>query len=1061
MGFVRLLASTVCACLALYGQATTAIISGNVSDASGAFIPAARVTATNLDTNIAREAVTGSGGEFSIRFLPIGSYRVEINASGFKRFVQSPLVLDLNRDARINAVMELGALSESVSVTTDAPQVNTTDSSIGRTVDNAEIVTLPLVNRSVYSLLNLTPGVDSTETQNTLGMPEQHTLINGSNDGTVGSVAYYLDGGVNSTGLRNTGNTTPNPDAIEQFRVITNGYGAEFGRFTAGVVDVVTRSGSNAFHGSLFEFLRNDKLNAYKWGALSKSPLRRNQFGGSFGGPIIHNKTFFFGSYSGLRERQQVFKNAAIVPTALERIGNFSASKVIPVDPDTKAAFSGGLIPPSKLDSTAHNIIEQNIPLANLPGSFYQSQQPNPNDTNEFIGKVDHSFNTAHMLTLSYYTTKGKLTTPFIGNGNVPWSDQSFDWQQHNANINETWIINPSVINQFHVTYLRNFGGRLNSPAKSLADYGSKFRVQGAPSLPQITVTGYFTLSEAIDGPVAGSNFYGLRNILSITRGRHSMKMGVEASLEKFVHDTLLNNYGVFSFDGGRSNNALADFVMGLPRTMNQDAPVTKIDNGWYTGLFFQDDFRVHPRLTLNLGLRYEIQPPTTDPHDRKLTFVPGLRSQVVPSAIPGLLFPGDPGIGRGVVPTDKNNFAPRFGLAWDPFGDGKTSIRAGAGIFYGSISGNEWNSTNDRQPFAVRQQFNNVKSLTDPYALLPGGVSPFPYSYDPKNPRFITPAAVGGPALDYVWPYSYQFNFSVQRSIRDLTITTAYVGNMAHHLPFTVDANYPFYGPGATSGNVDQRRPFQTGQLSQILIIRSIMNTSYHGLQISADKRMSRNFTFKGFYTFSKGLEGAQLQNNSTDGGSQDARNLALERGRSSNDRKHNAVFSAIWDINYFGRLPVVPRTILGGWTISAIASFRSGTPFNVTSGRDNNLDGVNNDRPNLIGNPFLDPNRSRSDVTNAWFNTAAFQQNLAGQVGNFGRDVLNSPGQRNVDIGLFRQFRIRERMNLQFRAEMTNALNLVNLTSVNGTLNSLAFGTVRTARAMREMQLGLRLAF
>src|SRR5262249_36234252 len=266
----------------------------------------------------------------------------------------------------------------------------------------------------------------------------------------------------------------------------------------------------------------------------------------------------------------------------------------------------------------------------------------------------------------------------------------------------------------------------------------------------------------------------------------------------------------------------------------------------------------VHETLT-------EVQPPTTDPHDRKLTFVAGARSQVVPTAIPGLLFPGDPGVTRGIVPTDRNNFAPRFGIAWDPFGDGKTSVRAGAGIFYGSISGNEWNSTNDRQPFAVRQQFNNVKSLTEPYANLPGGVSPFPYSYDPKNPKFILPAAVGGVSLDYVWHYSYQLNFSVQRQIvRDLTVTAAYVSTLAHHLPFTVDANYPVFGPGATAANVDQRRPYQTGQLSNILILRSIMNSAYHGLQISAEKRMSRNVSFKGFYTFSKGLEGAQLQNSS-----------------------------------------------------------------------------------------------------------------------------------------------------------------------------------------------------
>ena len=258
-------------------------------------------------------------------------------------------------------------------------------------------------------------------------------------------------------------------------------------------------------------------------------------------------------------------------------------------------------------------------------------------------------------------------------------------------------------------------------------------------------MSGFFTLGQAIAGPVAGSNYYGVREVLNLTRGSHSLKVGADFSLEKFIHDTTLNNYGTFSFDGTIAGNALADFILGRPRTMNQDAPITKIDNTWYAGFFIQDDWRLRRNLTLNLGLRYDLQLPVTDPFDRKLTFVPGAQSKVVPTAPANLLFVGDAGIPRGIVSTDKNNFAPRVGLAWDPFGDGRTSIRTAFGLFYGSGSGNEFNSTADNQPFTIRQRFNSVRSLTDVYGDI-GGVSPFPYSFTPANPRFIFPASVAGP---------------------------------------------------------------------------------------------------------------------------------------------------------------------------------------------------------------------------------------------------------------------------------------------------------------------------
>ncbi|RPJ57531.1 MAG: TonB-dependent receptor [Acidobacteria bacterium] len=1046
---------------ALLAQVTTAAIHGTVTDSTGGVIPGAEVTATQVATNFKRTTVTDEVGQYAIKFLPLGRYKVEVAVPGFKTFSQTGVVLDINRDARVDATLSIGEQSETISVASDAPLVNTTDASIGRTVNNAEIQNLPLVNRDVYTLLSLTPGVNATDATNPLGSPAEIVVVNGSSSGT-GSISYYLDGGNNTAGLRNTGNSVPNPDAVQEFRVITNNYSSEFGRFAGGMVDVVTKSGTNTMHGSLFEYVRNDALNASPWLVSSKPPLRRNQFGGSFGGPVMKDKTFYFGSYSGLRQRQVVVRNTAIVPTEAERKGDFSNSKVKPNDPLTKKPFANNIIPTERLDPTAQKIISTSIPAANLPGNFVEATQQRPLDTDEVQLKIDHQLSSTHQLSGSYYWNSG-LDLESL-QGNLVWSRRAFDWTQQNLNIADTWTISPTLVNQLRLTYVRNFGGRINTPATSLADFGSNFRVQGTPSLPQITVSGYFNLSQAIAGPLAGSNYYGVRENLSWTRGRHFLKMGGEFALEKNIHAADLNNYGVFNFDGSKSGNALADFILGVPRSMNQDAPICKYDDGWYYGLYFQDDFRIHPRLMLNLGLRYDLQTPFTDPYDRKLTFVLGQQSKVVPSAPLGLVFPGDPGIGRGIIEADKNNFAPRIGLAWDPFGDGRTSIRAAAGLFVGSISANEWNQTGDRQPFTARQQFNTVKSFTDPYGSLPGGVSPYPYVYDPANPKFLEYAAITGTAIDFQWPYTYQFNLSIQRQVtNDLSVTAAYVGANGYFWPTIRDYNYPVYGPGATSSNVNDRRPIQPKPktYSTIAIIESVLNNSYHGLQLSADKRFSRGVSFRGFYTLGKALEGGNLAAANGDSGMQNANKLAAEKGRTPSDRLHNFVLSTIWELNYFKGSNVVARSVLNNWMLAAIMRAGSGTPLTIASGRDNNLDGNGNDRANLVGDPLLDPNRPRSEVMEKWFNTAAFTQNAAGQDGTAGRNIIDRPGFKTVDFALSRDFRLFEEKTLQFRCEMTNAFNLVNLAAPTTNVNSSAFGTIRSAGNMREVQLGLRFTF
>jgi Carboxypeptidase regulatory-like domain len=1046
-------------------QVATGTILGNVKDASGATVPGATVTATNVDTQFSRTTATDESGQYALRLLPLGSYKVDVTLDGFKNFSQTGILLEVGRNARVDATIEPGAVAEVISVVADSPLVEAYTSSLSRTVGQNDVLNLPLVNRDLYSLLSLTGGVTSNDSSNSLGGPEQTTTINGSQKAQIGTVNFQLDGGNNTAGLRGTGNPAPNPEAVQEFRVITNNYAAEHGRYPAGVVDVVTKSGTNQFHGAAFEFFRDEKLNAKRWappGVTSAlDPLKRNQYGAAAGGPIKKEKTFFFASYSGLRQEETYYRNSAVVPTPAERAGDFSRSAIKPRDPLTNLPFPGDLIPANRHDRAALTIQERYVPQSNLPNNFYEVRRPDPLNTDEVTLKIDHHLSSTRSFAMSYFYLTGTDTQPLSLTGNIPWVDRDFKWNQHNLNLTDTWTLSSTMINQLRFTYVSQFGGRVNNPATSLGDLNSNFTIQGDPTLPRLTVSGYFTGQSSIAGPDAGSNFWSVRDSLSMTRGNHSFKFGGEVSYEKIVHDTLLDNYGVFSFNGSKTGNAYADFLLGLPATMTQDAPVRKLDNGAYLSFFAQDDYRVHPRVTLNLGVRYDLQYPFTDPQDRKLAYVPGAKSQVSPTALEGLLFPGDPGISRGIVKTDVNNIAPRLGFAWDPKGDGRMAIRAGAGVFYGSITGNEWNTTADNQPFTVRQSFPTVFTLSDPYRNLPGGVAPFPFNYDPGAPRFTLPAQVFGPSLDFVWPYTYQMNVTVEKEIiSSLSMSASYVGALGRKLPASLDKNYPVYGPGATTANVNTRRPYQPGVIGQARVLESVFNSDYHGLQFSAERRGTR-FSGRAYYTFGKALEDVDYQ-----GGGlpavQNSNRPELERGRTSADRTHVFTFSGVWRPDYFENSTGVASALLNGWTISTIVSLQSGAPLTITSGQDRNFDGLTTDRADMIGDPKLDSGRPREELIEGWFNVAAFAQPAIGTDGNSARSIIDGPGIRNVDLGVFRDIRLLGRTMLQLRVEATNVFNIVNLQNPGTSLNAPAtFGKIRTARDMRRIQLGARVSF
>jgi len=1151
-GFIWTLAATA--------QLSTATMFGNVTDSTGAAIPNASVSITQTQTNFVRNTKTNGQGEYRAEFLPVGPYTVKVDSTGFKQYVQTGIVLAGAQQAALNFTLQPGEQSAVVEVTAEVPLVNLGNSTLGASIDNREVDNLPIVDRNAYTLLGMVPGVQQTSNETSIGFPMEHVIINGSSDNMVGQVTYYLDGGLNMTGVRNTGNVLPNPDAIDQFTVQTNNFSAEYGRTGAGVVSALTKSGTNSVHGSVFYFHRETNFNSDSYNQTTRSPLHRNYFGATVGGPVMKDKAFFFGSYAGLREINPSNFNTT-VPDARQRIGDFSENlpSTVPLSgissktgcntklsaADTAAAknIGGGLffvcdpvthmpIPGNRadldpnytalLDPVAQAVLSKNVPLptpnAVTPSlNRYTTSVGLSNLTNEFLIKGDFQLIPKHRVTLDYYQSNGNSVTLPSGSNLPTWALNHYVYRQQNANASDVWTLNSHTVNQAWLSYTRLIAGRVSDPASSLADYGSDLNVQGTPSLSDLNVTNFFHLANAISGPLAGDNVYGLRDVYSTTIGKHTINAGGEAYLEHDRLETLLNNYGTFSFTNTtvtsastyiQIGNAMADFLIGRPSTMGQDSPDDANENYWNWGLFLQDDWRILPRLTLNLGVRYDVQTAPIDTQRRIAVFEPGVQSTVSPNAMLGQLFPGDPGVPDGGVPTNYDHVSPRLGFTWDPYGTGKTVFHGGAGLFFDSIGGNEWMLSQNFQPFAVRETgaFKHVASLQHIYSTDPadfaGGVSPFPYLYDKANPRYVSPASLVFLQKGMRWPYNVQVNFGFQQQFaRDLALSVNYVGAFSRKIPLYVDNNAPIINttnPAAnTTGDINCRRPYDaipfatattcanpavgSKYMSNAYVVTAGQTTNYHGMQVSVDKRLSHHLSVRGFYIWSKALASGSLQTTGNIGNSastepEDYYNMGLEKQLTDNDQRHQANITFVWKPDYFDHFNPVTRTILNGWTISAITNMRSGKPFNITSGKDDNLDGDNNDRPNLVPGQVVGNVHYRRILPSlgnqpTWFNTNAYCEDTAADcpagVGPLGLDGIvransgTGPGYKSVDAAIFRDFTIYERVKFQFRGEATNVFNFVNLNNPSGSLASGGFGTITSGAGMRQLQVGGRILF
>ncbi|HUS07104.1 MAG TPA: carboxypeptidase regulatory-like domain-containing protein, partial [Bryobacteraceae bacterium] len=631
-------------------QTTTGTLIGMVRDKSGAGVPDVQVIAQHVDTALSRTVVTDETGAYLIPNLPVGEYMLIAEKAGFSKLVQKGITLVVDQNARVDVSLSVGNLAESITVTAESTGVETRATAMGELVDRTRIQELPLNGRNAMSLARVVPGVISVsaptiQTQSRSG--PSITVAGGRNTQNE----FRFDGISFKNLTQNTALNYPSPDALQEFRILTSNYSAEFGRNTGGVFNSLTRSGTNQFHGTVWEFLRNTELNARNFFSVAKPDLKQNQYGFTFGGPAIHNKLFFFGSYQGARIRQSQLLATARPPTAAERQGDFSASPKTPVDPDSKLPFPGGRIPAARFDAVAMKVMEKYMPAANTADGRWVKLASQPSDDDQYLWRVDYQATEKNSFNLRFFRDSSGLS---FQSGNVtPYARNSQGITVDNWAAQDTHTFGPGLLNE-----LRLGVNRLNSFVKvldstQLSDLGAVFPGVITPQMPNISVSGYYSLATT-DIFQEHPNIYQIGNTLRWFKGKHSVSLGGEWERTEMFNRGSSGNQGTFAFDGSVTGVAFADFLIGKPLRLTQASPYERLVKGWDWYGFLQDDIRLTPRLTVNAGLRYQWFQPYHAVYGRTNTYRTGQQSVVAPGAPKGMVFPGDAGVPAGLVPTDK-----------------------------------------------------------------------------------------------------------------------------------------------------------------------------------------------------------------------------------------------------------------------------------------------------------------------------------------------------------------------------------------------------------------------
>jgi len=1098
----NVLAFAFVACLNVSAQQITGNIRGTVTDPSGAVIRNAAVTAKQAETGLSRSSITDRDGNYVLLELPVGHYRLQVTAAGFQEYLQDGITLNVNQTASVSPRLAVGSEKEQVEVSADAQLIEPTVTSMGKVVQQRELEDLPLNGRNFSQLGLLQPGVVPL----TPGIAEAGgSLRNGQGYSVNGqrpeSNNFLIDGASNFNGVDGGFVLKPPVDAISEFRIITHNANAEFGNALGSTTNLVTRSGTNQLHGTLWEFLRNDAVDANNYFAQTKEPLKQNQFGATVGAPIKRDKAFVFGFYEGFHNRQGE-SALTTVPSLKQRGGDFSElctegfTAGFCNNPQHQLfnVFANAPYPDNQVPQNQINAVSQNLlsffPLPNAGTNLLSTTQTLRNDSDQFGIKVDHYLTSRDTLNFRYMFNQLSQLDPLSpGGASVPGFPVGEDQRAQNFVAQETHTFSPALIAIARLSFLRNkflFGERENHQSPSTLGF------QYAPSLdlaagpPFIQVNGYATVGDPITGPRdTYEDVFDYSASLSWVRGKHELKFGGGYQHQRINVLQGIATNGFFVFVPFPVTDAFASFLTGQPVVFLQGiGDFSRGIRGNNANLYVQDTYKVTSRFTVNAGLRYELPEPYTEIHNRMTLFEPGKQSRVLPNAPAGLLYPGDPGVPGGLIPTNKKAFAPRLGIAFDPTGHGKTLLTAAYGIFY------EPYYTGQGGP--LQSPISAPPYLGTPQVSLPDFANPF--NGNPPAPgTFSTPLTNLTLSPTLTLPYTQDWDLNLQQSFgSDWLFEIGYVGTKGTHLPRFIEANPAVFVPGTSNGqpisnssNADQRRLFSgctladspsSCQFSSTGEIAGIANSAYNAMEASMRKRFSHGLSFLLSYTWSKTIDDVSSFNITGSAAkpvagendlAQNPFDLAAERGLSLFDARNRFVASYEWTLPFWNHPQNWYQSALGGWQLGGIATLMSGTPFTVFDSNDvaaegsaPEITGFSAQRPNIVGNP----NNGPRNVT-AWLDAGAFQRldptANAGQFGTEGRNVNVGPAYADWDFAALKNFRVTESKQFQFRAELFNVLNRANFRLPDSDISSPTFNHILAAQAPRQVQFALKFMY
>jgi outer membrane receptor protein involved in Fe transport len=1089
---------------ALYGQATTtATVLGTVTDRSGGIVPGVSVRATAVATGEARDVTTDADGNYIIPLLSVGEYTLTFDHSGFQTRLLAGITLQIGQNARIDVTLEIGSPTQKVQVVGHAPLLKAASSEIGEVIEHQRVVDLPLNGRQFVQLALLTPTVNSG-LEGSVGSSMQQTGPKLSARGAREyDNSFTIDGVTAQDHFFNTLSVSPSVDALEEFKVETSNYGADKGDRSGAQVNIVTRSGTNKLHGTLFEFLRNDVLDAKNFFDPPEiPPYRQNQFGGTIGGPVVKDRVFFFSSYEGLRIRQSLTRVFS-VPSSLVRSGDLSSSSTPIIDPTTGQPFAGNIIPSTRINPASQEMINL-WPLPNLPGEFqnFVGTPTFANDGNQIIGRGDVNAGANDRVFGRFIWGKINALNPF-GAAQFGTATQSSPLPgfglitrtiDKNLAVGFTHIFSPNFISTFRFGFNRVVGGQLHENHGD--DFNQRAGIQGTTTdeeligIPSVSAGIYSTVGDQTVVLNSGDNTYQFIEGITWVRGRHEFNIGGRVERVEFDPNLDVFSRGSFVFTprytvpGGETApsplSAFADFLLGYPTQGLVGLGDARVfGRTWNYSTYFQDNWKVTPRLTVNLGVRYDYYGTVGSAMLRGSTFdfsscgqlfvpnncpngifvVPSKDGQIASDAFAaGILqrmpFPvvgsEEAGFPRSLFDPDYNNFAPRAGFAYR-LGD-KTVVRASYGIFYNLSQFNQVGQESFNPPFFdTRFLLNDATPQTATSAPTPANTIETILLGQGLGSLRIGPNERQFPAA-----YSNQWTFNIQRNLTpNVLLEVAYLGSNSHKLLINIDYNQPIPGPG------NGRQGAFIPELGPMSVKSTGGQANYHAMFVRAQKRFSHGLAFAGSYTWSKSLDYASAAESYLGGGGvQDNRDRRNNYGPSNFDIRNNLI------LNYMYEFPLGPgRTylktglashILGGWQAEGILLFHTGQP--LTPSLIQNRSNAGGSRPDLIGNPNL-PKSQRS--AQAYYDSSAFGLPAQFTFGNAGRGTLTAPGFNNVDFSLIRNIAIAEKQALQFRAEFFNLFNHTNFDFPEIRSDSPNFGRIFSAKFPRQIQFGLKYIF